>query len=271
MAEDKVRATPNLIVHFGDAKDSGALERITEALGKSGRQDASTSIVAVLPAGQIETARHVPGVVYVEQTADEWERALGVRAQRTPSTFVVTQTGKSVWQHEGEINVSTLTDTLRRVLVAGRTARATTVTSAARIGHAPPNFLFSPAAGHGLTLRKLAGRPVILVFWKSTARLSLEAARTAATSPPDPAWKNAVVLAINDGESGDVVTKAATAGFPATIVPDPNRAISRAFGVRAWPTLVFLDARGILRDVRHGLSVGDRASDAGHARDGYAS
>jgi hypothetical protein len=267
--DDNTRATPNLILHFGEAGDPDPLNRIREALGNSGRTDASTSIVAVLPAGQLATARHVPGVLYLEQADHEWERVWNINIRQRPATVIIAQTGKTVWQHEGEIESSTLRDTLRRVLVARRTVRRNLVTPVSRIGHAPPNFLFTVAPGHDLTLRKLAGRPVVLVFWRTNARLSLDAARTAATSPPHPDWKNAVVLAINDGEATDDVAKARNAD-PITIVPDPTRSISRAFGVQAWPTLVFIDARGLVRDVRQGLSVDDYRVDVERARDGYA-
>ena len=270
VSDDTTLATPNLILHFADARDQGALERIREALASSGRTDAPTSIVAILPAGQLGAARHVPGVLYLEQAGDEWERAWNISVRQRPATAVVAQAGKIVWQHEGEIESSTLRETLRRVLVARRTVRKTLVTPS-RIGHPPPNFLFTVAAGHDLTLRKLAGRPVVLVFWRTNARLSLAAARTVATSPPHPAWKNAVVLAINDGESADVAARARAADASITIVPDPTRSISRAFGVQAWPTLVFIDARGLVRDVRHGLSVDDRAADDHNAKDGYRS
>lgn len=271
MSDDTTLAAPNLILHFGDARDPGALARIREALQGSGRTDAPTAIVAILPAGQLAAARHVPGVLYLEQAGDEWERVWKVSIRQRPATVVVAQGGKIVWQHEGEIESPTLRDTLRRVLVARRKVKRTLVMPISRIGHAPPNFLFTVAAGHDLTLRKLAGRPVVLVFWRASARLSLDAARAAATSPPHPAWKNAVVLAINDGESADAAVTAGRADVPITIVPDPTRSISRAFGVQAWPTLVFIDARGLVRDVRHGLSVDDRAVDDGNAKDGYRS
>jgi peroxiredoxin len=113
--------------------------------------------------------------------------------------------------------------------------------------------MFSHAADSDLTLRKLIGRPVILVFWRSASAPSVEAVRAVSTAPPDGAWKSAVVLAIADGESREIAEKAAAAAkITATVVPDPARAISRAYGISAWPTVVYLDARGLVREVRQG-------------------
>lgn len=249
---ETVSGRPNLIVHFAGGESAPQLERLTEALRKSGRADAATAIVAVLKPEEMAKARHVAGVVYVEERDDVWERLWGVKVARRPATVVIGPTGQVVWEYEGDIDASTAAETLRRVLVAFRLLRAITVTPGVRIGLAPPNFVFSHAAASGLTLRKLAGRPVILVFWKSTAGPSLEAVRDVTAAPPYQAWRGAVVLAVNDGESREVAEKAAGAAkLTAIVVPDPARSISRAYGVNAWPTLVFIDARGVVREVRH--------------------
>ena len=252
--DDKSRATPNLIVHFGGATTADGLEGLTDALRKSGRTDAPTAVVAVLPRAVLESARRVPDIVYIEEH-DAWPRMWGVHVGRRPATFVIGPAGKVLWEREGEIELSSLVEALRRVLVTGKRAKVSTVTTGVRIGHPPPNFLFSHAAGHELTLRKLIGRPVILVFWRSDARLSLDAIQSPATVG-HPAGKAAVVLAINDGETPDAAARSsASVAAGVTVVPDPSRSISRAFGISAWPTVVLIDARGIVRDVRHGTSV----------------
>ena len=50
-----------------------------------------------------------------------------------------------------------------------------------------------------------------------------------------------MVLAVSDGESRGIAEKAASAAkITATVVADPTRAISRAYGITAWPTVVYL-------------------------------
>lgn len=251
--DDKDRRRPNLIVHFGTGDNTPTLQRLTEALEKSGRTDASAAIVAVMKPEDMARSRHVSGVVYVEEQDGAWERLWRLKVTQRPATVVLDPAGRVAWQYDGEVDVASTADALRRALVAGRMPVVTMVATGARIGHAPPNFMFSHAAGSDLTLRKLIGRPAVLVFWRSDSAPSLEAVREVAAAPPHAAWKGAVVLAVNDGEPREVAEKAAAAAkLQTTVVPDPARAIARAYGISAWPTVVYLDARGIVREVRQG-------------------
>jgi peroxiredoxin len=74
------------------------------------------------------------------------------------------------------------------------------------------------------------------------------------------------VLAINDGEDPAIAKKvAAEHKFSAVLVTDPERAIARAYGVSLWPTIVFLDAFGLVRQVRFGrVSSQPSASPSGN-------
>ena len=70
-----------------------------------------------------------------------------------------------------------------------------------------------------------------------------------------------VVLAINDGEPLEVVNEiTAEKGLTATIVSDAHRMISVAYGVNIWPTVVFLDASGVVTGIRYGHTAGDRVA-----------
>jgi hypothetical protein len=40
------------------------------------------------------------------------------------------------------------------------------------------------------------------------------------------------------------------------VVPDPERAISLAYGVTIWPTTIFLDPNGFIENIRYGLISG---------------
>jgi hypothetical protein len=63
-----------------------------------------------------------------------------------------------------------------------------------------------------------------------------------------------LVLAVNDGEPPEVAHRAAAAhGFTATLVLDPQRSISAAYGVALWPTTIELDAQGAATSVGYGL------------------
>jgi hypothetical protein len=62
-----------------------------------------------------------------------------------------------------------------------------------------------------------------------------------------------VVLAVNDGESDEAARKAAAQNkLSATVVTDPARTISSAYGVSVWPTVVTIDERGLVSGIRYG-------------------
>jgi len=124
-----------------------------------------------------------------------------------------------------------------------------------RIGSSVPNFIFEAASGQTLTLRKLMGRPAVLVFWKSTSQASIEAICDLVEICANSGRRAPVVLAINDGEPLETV-KRASEGIKALIVPDPDRAISTAFGINLWPTSIYLDATGLITDICYGRFCG---------------
>jgi peroxiredoxin len=133
--------------------------------------------------------------------------------------------------------------------------------SSVRIGQPPPNFLFEYAPGHELTLRKLVGRPFTIIFWKSVSRPSIETVNELQRITGRSGREGSVVLAINDGEAVEVAKQAAVEnGLSATAVYDPRREISTAYGVNIWPTIIFVDALGLVRTIRYGRFAGPRDS-----------
>ena len=111
---------PNRIVHFADARTSGSLEFLTQALNESGRSDAPTVVLAVLTSDQLTKARHVEGIAYAEDTDGAWGRTFGLATARRPVTLVVAPDGKTLWRHEGDLDSPTLATKLRRLLASDR-------------------------------------------------------------------------------------------------------------------------------------------------------
>jgi peroxiredoxin len=248
---------PNLLIHFADANSARHLDRLSDGLRDSGRTDAATSIVAILPKGDLTKVPYTPGIVYGDDEKP-WERTLGTRIAARPATLIVDPKGNVVWHHEGETEGSQLVTALRKVLVGGIPPTTRTLKSNVRIGHPPPDFVFEFTGGQQLTLGKLAGTPVTLVFWRSTSQPSIDAVLRA--RPADGrggAPHEAILLAVNDGEAVDVARRAAAAHrLPGTLVTDPNRAISVAYGVSAWPLSISIDASGLITELRYGTLDG---------------
>ncbi len=252
------RVAPNLIVHFGGAESAADLARVLDGLSQSGRTDASTAVMAVLPAEDIRRARYTAGVTYAEGDDGAWLRRFGLSDARRPYTIVVVPNGKVVWSHEGEVDAASLSDALRRLLVGGAKVRATLVPRALRIGQLAPNFLFEYAKGHDLTLHKVTGRPVAVVFWRSASHQSLETLRTVAGGARGADAAGPLVLAVNDGESPEVSKRVfAEQKLSGTLVVDEGRQISRAYGVNTWPTTVWIDKVGRVGVVRIGSFSGE--------------
>ncbi len=251
------RNTPNRIVHFADDKTAGALEFLVQGLRESKREDAATAVLAVLAPDQLAKARYTAGVIYAEDQGGAWERAFGMKTARRPLTLIVGPKGDVVWQHEGELDSKTLAAALRKHLAPIGAVRPRILRSSLRIGQPPPNFLFELAPGRGLTLRKLVGRATTLVFWKSSSKPSMETVRDVQETTRKAGAQGSVVLAINDGEAPELVKKvAAEHRLSAILVADPQRSISLAYGVNIWPTIVFLDAFGLVRGIRYGRFAG---------------
>lgn len=260
-------SAPNRIVHFADEKTAGSLAFLTQALRESGRRDAATAVVAVLTPDQLAKARYTEGVIYAEEPGGAWASAFGVKTTRRPLTLIVAPSGKAAWQHEGELNSRELAAALQKNLAPGGSVRLSVLELSLRIGRPAPNFLFELAPGRGLTLRKLVGRAVVLVFWKSSSKPSLQAVRDLQKTTGKAGGQGPVVLAINDGEAPELVQKvAAENGLSAIVVPDPQREISAAYGVSIWPTTVFIDAFGLVRKIRYGRFAGENVESPSRAK-----
>jgi len=240
---------PNLIIHFLDETSTGDVSVFPRALAESGRRDAATAVVVVTPPGQLVKTRHSAGVTYAEDADGNWKRRFGVPAGRGPMTLIVDPGGKVTWKHEGQLEQRTLEESLRKNLAERRPVRPDMIPAKVRIGQPPPNFLFEYVPGRELTLRKVVGRAAVLVFWRSSSQASVEAVRDLEKSM----GHETLLLAIADGEDVESAgTVAAEAGHSATIVPDPNRQISLAYGVTMWPTIIVIDAFGVVRAIHYG-------------------
>jgi len=247
------RGVPNLIVHFADQTSADHLDLFAQALRESRRANTATAVLAVLTPDQVARSRYTEGVIYAEAAGGAWEQMFGVATTQRPVTLIVDSNGTVVWRHEGRVDVETLSTALGKLLVSGRTVSRGVQRLTVRIGQPPPNFVFEYAAGRQLAFRKLVGQPAVLVFWKSVARPSVEAVRELQQAAGDAGGQGRVVLAINDGEPTELAKSvAAELGVTATLVTDPERAISRAYGVNIWPTIVYVDPSGVVGEIRYG-------------------
>jgi len=108
-------------------------------------------------------------------------------------------------------------------------------------------------------LSKLKGRRLELVFWHSSSAPSIQAIK--AVLPAQNGAPPPLVLAIHDGESPEHAHRLlAEKKTSAIAVADPGRTIATAYGVSVWPTIVSIDASGIISGVQLGYAEAAPAS-----------
>lgn len=260
LAAAKGSNAPNLLVHFADAKSAGQLDVLVDSVNQSKRDNAATAVIAVVSSEQISKLRYNAGIAYADDRNGSWENALGLKTSARPLTIIVNPKGVVVWQQQGVPDRDTLAGALSKNLQATGPIPITMPRLNVRIGQPAPRFLFEISPGCDVPLTKLRGQPITLVFWRSSSRPSIDAVKSLSSDPAS------LVLAINDGEASDVARSAAAeSGFTATLVTDPERQISSAYGVSIWPTIVSLDSSGTVTSIRYGYSGNNAAPAAGSA------
>jgi hypothetical protein len=251
VANGNAPAPANLLVHFPDASSVTQLDVLPRALTQSGRGNASAAILAVLTSDQLAAAKAVDTLMYSDD-AETWAQLLTVGGR--PATVLINPSGKIVWRSDGPADLGALTDALRRNLAAGAQVSSALPSSPLRVGDRSPNFMFEFPPGQTLTLRKLAGKPAVLVFFRSPWAPGIETIHRIHRLLRQPGVEPAVLVAIDDGGDGQFARGLAAGEEGAIIVaPDPQRQISLAYGINLWPTVVWLDAEGLVRSVQFGL------------------
>ena len=245
---------PNLVVHFADAKTAGQMDMLIQALNRSKKTDAPAAVIAVVPGDELRKLRYTPGVIYAEDLDASWQTILGLKSARRPLTVIVNPRGIVVWQEEGAPELKELEAALSKYLVSGNSVRITVPRLNARVGQPAPNFLYEIAPGREMPLSKLRGQTVTPVFWKAASRVSIDVVRRLHAAKNNAS----IVLAVNDGDSPDLARSvAAENGFSDALVTDGNREISSGYGVEIWPTIVSVDASGMITAIAYGDHEGE--------------
>ncbi len=238
--------TVNLLVHFPSESTLPHLADLRRAIEGSGRKDADTTILTVLAADQIAKVKDPAGSAFADD-AQGWEHRLQVKQR--PATVLIGPSGDVLWRQDGDSKAGSLTEALKKNLSARSYFTPRLLRLPLKVGLRAPNFVFEYSPGRELTLRKLTGRRVVLVFWKQSSKPSLDTlaafekafARKGAEAP--------VLLAI-EGSSGAATRSAKPSVMT---IQDPAHQISNAYGVSIWPTTIVLDIQGVIRDVHYGL------------------
>ena len=253
VSEDAVADTVDTMLVFPGDDVASVLETALQVIEQT-RAEVSVALIAVLNREQLAKAPYLPAVTYAEdQDGHSWEHAFGVEVGRRPAIFIVPKSGRVAWRSSGEISRRGLAAALEEHLTPSGVVIPRFLKSGVTYGRMPPNFVFSYARDRDLTLRKLIGRQAILLFWRSELQPSIEMLQDLEAENARLDGRKPILLAIHQGDR--VVYGEATAAVDrgsAIHVIDRDDAISAAYGINVWPTTIFLDTAGYVRQVRYG-------------------
>jgi peroxiredoxin len=254
----------NAIVHFADASWADSLGAFVETFGQQARsrRDAAIILFVVLPRGSFAERRSAferrleslagfsGSIVLTEDYESGWSRAFGL--EREPATYLMNARGDFAWQQAGPVDRKSLTDALERHLVDGA-LRSHAIRMKVRPGDRAPDAMLSYPGGDRVALRKLRGRPVILNFWKSWSRPCLVELERLQRLHDQSGARPPTVVAICDGGSvEDLATIQQLRRLTIALVPDPEGAIGRRYGVSCWPTTMHVSRDGLVERVSFG-------------------
>ncbi len=140
------------------------------------------------------------------------------------------------------INLASLVDR------SGTSGRPTTV----RIGNLAPEINLKSMTGDQIALSQLQGRPVLVNFWATWCGPCREEFPALGRAYKKYQSQGLVVLGVNTNDPGsDELVRTfmlnSVVNFP--IVRDPNDLVAGMYRVNGLPTSVFVDRKGIVRDI----------------------
>lgn len=121
------------------------------------------------------------------------------------------------------------------------------------VGAVAPDFSLTSIDGDQLRLSDYRGKPVILNFWATwcpPCRAELPAL--------EEIWQqydeNVIVLAVDQGESPQTVANFTREQVPVTfpVLLDIDQSVGDGYWVNSLPTTFFIDADGVIQDMRIG-------------------
>ncbi|MFQ5408905.1 MAG: TlpA family protein disulfide reductase [Anaerolineales bacterium] len=120
---------------------------------------------------------------------------------------------------------------------------------APQVGHPAPDFTLATGSGQSVTLSDFRGAPVVLNFWATwcgPCRAEMPAF--------ERLWREqggrVQFVGVNVQESPEQVASfAAELGVTYPLPLDPDASVARLYRVRAFPTTLFIDARGVIQEM----------------------
>jgi len=216
-----------------------------------------------IPASMRETAN----LAFTHDPEKRWRERFRLQ---DPGTVLVGQGGREMFRSRGSLRADELAKALAG-LPNGRPRppRRTQSGIALGLGQLAPDIFFPCGDAGVIALRKMGGRDALICFWTTWSEPALEELRRIADASRGHGPRGPLLLCVNDGEDPELAAEVLErVDSRLKLVPDPERLLSRRYGVSCWPTVVRVDGGGRIAGVRLGLDPavagypGDKAQPA---------
>lgn len=142
--------------------------------------------------------------------------------------------------------------------------QAGSLSESAKIGKHAPDFLLSGLDGEKVSLADLRGKPVVLNFWATWCGYCVEEMPLLQEAHDERAAEGLVLLAINSGETAAQAGQFMLAyGYSFQVLLDSNQSVTIDYNIRGMPTTFFIDAEGIIKDIKVGAFLSKAQVEAG--------
>jgi thiol-disulfide isomerase/thioredoxin len=186
--------------------------------------------------------------------------------------------GKAMPRQQTAIGIAAFVGILLLVLGAcsmipinlgGASSSVAARTTAPKIGEAAPEMNLPSLTGDKIVLSQLVGRPVLINFWATWCGPCREEFPALVRKYKQYQDQGLVVIGVNTGDSNTdagVLTFARNTLVTFPIVRDPDDRFAQMYNIKGLPTSVFIDRKGIIRDIVVGGPMEDEFIDKQFAK-----
>lgn len=264
--------TTNVLVHFPGERLERPLDAVAALPEQLRRDGLSLLTLLVLPRGafamgraqleeqlgadavlrQAEASARLRGRLDItEDYAGGWSMLFGHTGGA--ATYLLNARGEFVWSAEGRLDPRTVARALDEHAIEAPPPQLVPLHLAVTAGEPAPDARFVDDNGDVVTLRRLRGRAVTMVFWQSwsqpclTELTRLQRAHEAGTAP--------LILAVSGGDTREELAAVREQlGLTFPLIADERQAIAGLYGVQCWPTTIAINESGLIERIQFGLA-----------------
>ncbi len=125
------------------------------------------------------------------------------------------------------------------------------VVESPEVGYLAPDFTLSTATSENITLSSYRGKWLMLIFWQTTCaacREEIPDIQSYVNRMP-PGKMNTLTVNVMNGSEGVLASFLKSQNITMPVLLDPNGEITTLYKITQFPTLFFIDSKGIIRFV----------------------